>query len=264
METPEAALVRGIKQDLGQQQAAEKLTLEKRQAIGEKLLHLKMIVGHGRWLGLLKEIGLPQQTAWRRMRDFREKDQITHVSDLEEQVARSSRVAAADPEEQNGAGKGDTGSSDTEQAAAGEHQQTTASLADGDQPPTTAAGGPAASPKSDQEKDQQSQRPQHQVDQERDEGDVFVEVVTGICKDLDKIIARMKDLGHDRHSHSIHLDSAVSQAKAARQTLWLGRPAHPCPYCEAKGAGDCKACHGTRRVKKALFESGRDAAEATR
>jgi hypothetical protein len=93
-------------------------------------------------------------------------------------------------------------------------------------------------------------------DESPDPGAEFVSEVETLCRDIDQIAARMKELKKSKFSYPIHVDSAVSQVEAARKTLWQGRPAHVCPYC--KGAG-CKPCNGTGRVKKTTYDTGRDA-----
>lgn len=88
-----------------------------------------------------------------------------------------------------------------------------------------------------------------------DRGAEFVAAVETLCRDMDQIAGRMKALKESPYAHSIHIDSAVSQVEAARKTLWQGRPAHACPYCAGEDK-DCKACKGTGRVKKTVFDSG--------
>lgn len=96
---------------------------------------------------------------------------------------------------------------------------------------------------------------------EADPGEVFVADVETLCRDMDKIAARIKAMKATPYAFSIHLDSAASQVEAARKTLWQGRPAHPCPYCRANEQvkPDCRACHGTSRVKKSVYDAGVDA-----
>ena len=96
---------------------------------------------------------------------------------------------------------------------------------------------------------------------EADLGEVFVADVETLCRDMDKIAARIKAMKATPYAFSIHLDSAASQVEAARKTLWQGRPAHPCPYCRANEQvkPDCRACHGTSRVKKSVYDAGVDA-----
>ena len=86
--------------------------------------------------------------------------------------------------------------------------------------------------------------------------DGFVALVETLCRDIDQIAGRLKALKPDPLSYSMHIDSAVAQVEAARKTLWQGRPAHDCPYCEGKG---CKTCNQTGRVKKTTYDSGREA-----
>jgi hypothetical protein len=94
---------------------------------------------------------------------------------------------------------------------------------------------------------------------EGDPAKAFVARVETLCRDVDQVVSRMKGLKADRYAYSMHVDSAVSQVEAARKTLWQGRPAFPCPYCEANEADGCRACNGTKRVKKSTRESGVEA-----
>jgi hypothetical protein len=75
---------------------------------------------------------------------------------------------------------------------------------------------------------------------------------------MDQIAARAKSLKASPYSHTVHIDSAVSQVEAARKTLWQGRPSEPCPYCRAAGEPQpgCKACRGLNRVKKTTYDAG--------
>lgn len=83
--------------------------------------------------------------------------------------------------------------------------------------------------------------------------------VETLCRDMDAVAGRMKGLKADRYCYAIHVDSAVAQVEAARKTLWQGRAAFPCPYCEASGEPGCRACGGTRRVKRSTRDSGLEA-----
>lgn len=93
---------------------------------------------------------------------------------------------------------------------------------------------------------------------EVDPANAFVSDVETLCRDMDQIAARLKALKGSPLSYCMHVDSAVSQVQAARQTIWQGRPAYSCPYC--KGAG-CDVCKRTGRVKKTTFDSGTKAME---
>jgi hypothetical protein len=75
---------------------------------------------------------------------------------------------------------------------------------------------------------------------------------------MDQIAARLKALKESLFSYCMHVDSAVSQVQAARQTVWQGRPAYSCPYCKGDG---CDVCKRTGRVKKTTHDSGTKAME---
>ncbi|HVK14425.1 MAG TPA: hypothetical protein VM597_37145 [Gemmataceae bacterium] len=89
-----------------------------------------------------------------------------------------------------------------------------------------------------------------------DPGLEFVKDVEALCRDMDGIKARVLSLAGNRFAYSIGYDAAASQIEAARKTLWQGRPAHPCPYCDAAG---CRACANTGRVKKSTADAGKSA-----
>jgi hypothetical protein len=95
--------------------------------------------------------------------------------------------------------------------------------------------------------------PEGEEAEKPDHGAEFVATVETLCRDMDQIGVRLEALKASPFSYSIHVDSAASQVKAARQTLWQGRPAHTCPYCKGEG---CKTCHTTGRVKRSTFDSG--------
>lgn len=100
---------------------------------------------------------------------------------------------------------------------------------------------------------------QEESEEETDPGEEFVESVEKLCRDIDQIVKRMKELKQSKFAYCMHIDSAVSQVEAARKSLWIGRPCHPCPYCEANEASGCKACGNTNRVNKGIRDRGLDA-----
>lgn len=95
-------------------------------------------------------------------------------------------------------------------------------------------------------------------EKEADPAAAFVSDVEALCRDMDQIAARLKALKGSPLSYCMHVDSAVSQVQAARQTIWQGRPAYSCPYCKGEG---CDVCKRTGRVKKTTHDSGTKAME---
>lgn len=91
---------------------------------------------------------------------------------------------------------------------------------------------------------------------EPDDGAEFVATVETLCRDMDQVAARIKELKSSPFAYSIGTDPAVAQVEAARKTLWQGRPAHVCPYCDGKG---CKPCSKTGRVKRSTYDAGKEA-----
>jgi hypothetical protein len=78
--------------------------------------------------------------------------------------------------------------------------------------------------------------------------------------ELRKLLKAMDDLGKEieRIGKSplgacMHWDSARSSLKAARKTMYQGRPAHVCPYCKGKDQ-ECNACKGRGWVTRAVYE----------
>jgi len=61
-----------------------KRTIEESFKLGEMLVFKKQEKGHGNWLPYLEEIGLPEQTAWRLMKAFNEKDNFVDGMTLKE------------------------------------------------------------------------------------------------------------------------------------------------------------------------------------
>lgn len=117
---------------------------------------------------------------------------------------------------------------------------------------------PGRKPK-DEAEPKQTAEPEPAVAEDADEGVAFVGEVETLCRDMDQLAGRMKELKKSKYGYSIHVDSAVQQVEAARKTLWQGRPCESCPYCEANETDGCKTCNGTRRVKKATADRGREA-----
>jgi len=90
-------------------------------------------------------------------------------------------------------------------------------------------------------------------------GVLFTKSVNELCREMDRITATMEALKASPYAHSIRFDSASAQVKAARSTVWQGRPTKECPYCKANGEGirpDCKACRGTGNVNQITYDSG--------
>jgi hypothetical protein len=88
--------------------------------------------------------------------------------------------------------------------------------------------------------------------------DEYVGQLEELCRDLDRLAARMKSLRGSPYSHSIQWQAVEDQVKAARSAVWNGRPLFGCPYCDAEGEvkTNCKACRGTNRVHKGTHERG--------
>lgn len=99
---------------------------------------------------------------------------------------------------------------------------------------------------------------QEEARESLDQGKEFVVSVEDLCRDIDRVAARMKGLKASRFCYSMHVDSAVAQVEAARKTLWQGRPSHVCPYCKGEPDG-CRACNNTGRVKRSTHDSGVEA-----
>lgn len=96
-------------------------------------------------------------------------------------------------------------------------------------------------------------------EEEVDPADAFVQRVETLCRQIDRINAEVAELKKDRLSFSMHVDSAVAQIKAARSTLWQGRPNCDCPYCRINETDGCKACCMTKRVSKRIYDAGVEA-----
>jgi hypothetical protein len=74
-----------------------------------------------------------------------------------------------------------------------------------------------------------------------------------LLKAMDDLGKEIERIGRTPLGASMHWQSARSSLKAARQTMYQGRPAHVCPYC--KGAKpDCNACKGHGWVTRAMYE----------
>jgi len=123
------------------------------------------------------------------------------------------------------------------------------------EPPRAQKSNPGSATKTAEPQREQADTPK-QAD--TDPGLEFVKEVERLCRDMDQIAARAKSLKASPYSHTVHIDSAVSQVEAARKTLWQGRPSEPCPYCRAAGEPQpgCKACRGLNRVKKTTYDAG--------
>lgn len=96
------------------------------------------------------------------------------------------------------------------------------------------------------------------ADDDADEGIAYVETVNKLCYDMDQIGQRIRALKESPLNYSMHCDASAEQVKAARNTLWGGRPLHVCPHCNAEPLEEAIAkrcpCRGTGRVKQSTFD----------
>jgi hypothetical protein len=81
-----------------------------------------------------------------------------------------------------------------------------------------------------------------------------------LCRCLDQAGRELERLGKDPVGVHLHWQSAQSQLRSARQTVWQGRPAFVCPYCGGKGA-DCQWCRGHGFVTPATYHSHKKSQE---
>jgi len=87
----------------------------------------------------------------------------------------------------------------------------------------------------------------------------FCKHVDSVCRELDKMNAKIKLLGNNKlFSPAMHWQSAIDQIKSARGSLFIGRPCYHCPYCEKKGAVSptCTCCRGTNAISKIHYQHG--------
>jgi hypothetical protein len=73
------------------------------------------------------------------------------------------------------------------------------------------------------------------------------------CRTLDTLSGELEQLGKSPVGTHVHWQSARSQLKAARSTVWQGRPAFVCPLCSGKDP-DCKTCRGHGFVTAAIHD----------
>jgi hypothetical protein len=78
-----------------------------------------------------------------------------------------------------------------------------------------------------------------------------------LLKAMDDLGKEIERIGKSPLGACMYWDSARSSLKAARKTMYQGRPAHVCPYCKGKDP-DCNACRGRGWVTKAMYEQRPD------
>lgn len=126
-------------------------------------------------------------------------------------------------------------------------------------------GSKKPGPKPKPEKEKSTVSPETVETEPKEEADPaadFVDSVEALCREMDQIVERAKALKSSKFSYSMHVDSAMAQVQAARKTLWQGRPAHVCPYCQGEGCKD--GCKGTGRVNKTTYDIGKEAVGGVR
>lgn len=75
--------------------------------------------------------------------------------------------------------------------------------------------------------------------------DAFVAAgaLTGICRELDDVIRRVKVIANGHGGRLIRFDSFSQQIKDAKGNLWTNRATHVCPYCKGKKKDKkCECC----------------------
>lgn len=63
------------------------------------------------------------------------------------------------------------------------------------------------------------------------------------CRDLDKLIGRIEELGKGAAGRLMHVTSTVQTLRTVRKSIWGARPTHVCPYCQGKREA-CECCKG--------------------
>jgi hypothetical protein len=82
-----------------------------------------------------------------------------------------------------------------------------------------------------------------------------------LCRTLDQAAREVERLGKAPVGAHAHWQSAQSQLRGARKTMWAGRPAHGCPCCRGE-KDDCLACRGHGFVTAATYDQAKNAAGA--
>jgi hypothetical protein len=77
--------------------------------------------------------------------------------------------------------------------------------------------------------------------------------INSLCLDLDKIIARVKELAGKPGGRLVHCDSITQQIRQSRQALYRAIPTHVCPYCQGDKPS-CNACKGEGWTNQTYFE----------
>lgn len=67
--------------------------------------------------------------------------------------------------------------------------------------------------------------------------------IGSLCRDIDAIIARVKELGAGPAGRLMHVSSQAQTLSSVRKSIWSSRPTHVCPYCQGK-RNICEACKG--------------------
>ena len=64
----------------------------------------------------------------------------------------------------------------------------------------------------------------------------FCKHVGSVCREMDKLMAKIRLFKSSKYGPCIMSESTVDQLKSARGSLWVGRPMYDCPYCTRTGA----------------------------
>lgn len=115
---------------------------------------------------------------------------------------------------------------------------------------------PARKPRKKKDESAESLPNGEHVENQADSPAAFVRRMNALCLALDAAAAEVEAIGKEPLGYALHWSSAQTNIKNARTTIHQGKPAHDCPYCDAKG---CKACHQTGRVKSIVHAEGVEA-----
>jgi ParB-like chromosome segregation protein Spo0J len=97
-----------------------------------------------------------------------------------------------------------------------------------------------------------------EVDEEKAAAEEWAKELNILCRDMDAIVKRIRDIKDSKFQFMCHWESSAQQVESARSSIFSGRPVNRCPYCEKDGRTDpkCTCCKGTGYCAKGSRKAG--------
>lgn len=282
---PFSEMAQAINHQLQECEAAARASLAHALEAGRLLNVVKRQTKHGEWLPWLKaNISVSQKTAWQYMQLDQRRDELANYTHGYNLSVREALRLLDEVDTEMAQPPGDnpppSPSSISSPSANGHPAAPTSSENESEHddpaPPTqeeseavlqSFQGARPAAPAAEDEDDDAPGRLEGEEEVPTDDEGVDLPPqarpafeqrtdLRKLCRDLDDMARRVEELGRSPAGLHTHWQSAQAGLKSVKSTLWAGRPAHVCPYCQG-GKSDCRVCRGHGWVTVTTFKADR-------